>query len=152
VPTLQGTHAELIAAPRDACVAVLLEVAAYPRWYDTLDAVSVRRRDPEGRPAHVLIAADAGPLGALELELEYVYDLPGAIAARQIGGDGSVKELSSRWTLEPVTADTTRATYAFAASAASMKTRAAFRVAGPLIAHGLIDAFPKALQRHLARG
>jgi len=152
MPDVEGRCSELIEASRDRCVAVLLDVERYPRWYDTFDEVTVLEHDPEGRPERLAFAAQAGPLGNLRVELRYAYDLPGLITGRQTGGDGNVRDLSSTWLLELESPGTTRVTFALEASAGNWKTKAAFRMAGPLVRTGLIDAFPRALKTRMEQG
>ena len=142
----------VVAAPRESCTAVLLDVERYPEWYDTLDEVAILRRDDAGRPAGVAIVAEAGPLGALRIELALAYELPEAITATRSGGDARIAGWRSRWELRADGPDATRVSYALEATAGDRATAVALRVAGALVRRGLVDAFPEALRRRVENG
>ncbi|GAC1316458.1 MAG: hypothetical protein NVSMB25_02190 [Thermoleophilaceae bacterium] len=148
VSEIAGMHVVEVAASREECVALLLDVERYPAWYDTLDSVEVVDRDAEGRAAAARVRAGAGRLGAVEFVLAYRYALPGRIEASQIGGDGRVVRIRSSWTLE-ARDRTTLIAYRFNAEAGGRAIRLALRAARPLVERDLIAGFAESLAREV---
>lgn len=143
---VEGSHTVEIAAPPERCVETILAMERYPEWYDTLDLVVIAERDRHGRPALVTITAAAGPLGDVVFDLRYAYEGSGRIVGTQEGGNGRIVAAASAWTLEPVGAATTRATYEFRASAGGMRVKVALRAARLLVERDLIRGLAEALK------
>lgn len=147
MPDVDGSHTVSVAASRDVCVAILLDAARYPEWYDTLDRIEVERIDAERRPLVVAVTVDAGPLGSIEFSLRQSYELPEAISGRQVGARGRIVNAGNRWTLRPTAAGATEVTYAFSADASGFAAKAALRAARPLVERDLIRGFAESLKR-----
>src|SRR4051794_5785041 len=88
---IRGEQSTEIDAPPEAVFAVASDLERYPEWQDFLQRVSVRERDPDGRPALAEAEADA-KVTALKLVLRVTRDRPRRVAWRSEGGD--VKALS----------------------------------------------------------
>lgn len=148
---LDGHHSVTVEAPRETCIAVLLDAERYPAWYDTLDRVAVEGWDSACRPHVVAITADAGPLGSIGFRLRQSYDLPASIAGEQVDNAGRIVDVTNRWELEPISEGSTRVTYTFSANASGFAARAALRAARPLAERGLIRGFAEALKDEAER-
>lgn len=145
--SVRGESTVEIAAPAATCWSLLLDVASYPHWYDTLDAVVVESRDDAGRARLVRMRSDVGPpLGSIEFRLSLTYVEPTAMAGRQVGTGSFVKELSSEWRLEEIGRRQTRVTYKVSVSSDGMLAAVAFRAAAALVRRDLIDGFTHALK------
>jgi len=88
---ISGQDSTEVGASADAVFAVASDLERYPEWQDFLQRVSVKERDPAGRPALVEAEADA-KVTALKLVLRATRDDPRRVAWRAEGGD--VKALS----------------------------------------------------------
>jgi ribosome-associated toxin RatA of RatAB toxin-antitoxin module len=88
---ISGQQSTEVGAGPEAVFAVASDLERYPEWQDFLQRVTVRERDPDGRPALVEAEADA-KVTALRLVLRASRDEPRRVAWRSEGGD--VKALS----------------------------------------------------------
>jgi ribosome-associated toxin RatA of RatAB toxin-antitoxin module len=88
---ISGRQSIDVDASPEAVFAVASDLERYPEWQDFLQNVSVRERDPAGRPTVVDAEADA-KVTALKLVLRASRDEPRRVAWRSEGGD--VKALS----------------------------------------------------------
>ena len=143
---VEGSHRARVEAPIAACLALLRDFERYPGWYETIDAVTVLERGPEG--TRLRCAAAAGPLGSVEFELLMETSETG-VAGSQVGGDGKVEHVTMTWTLEPLGDAATLVDFAFSADARGRATRLALRAARPLVERDLVREPVEALRRTL---
>lgn len=140
-----------IAAPLETCWQLLLDVAAYPDWYDTLDEVVLEEADDRGRPRAIRVRSDVRPFGSIHFNLTMAYEDNTRITATQTGRGEMVKDVATEWVLEPVDPQRTRATYRVSVGSDGLIAAAAFRAAEALVRHDLIDGFVKALKARAER-
>jgi ribosome-associated toxin RatA of RatAB toxin-antitoxin module len=105
---IRGEQSTEIDARPEAVFAVASDLERYPEWQDFLQRVSVRERDPDGRPTLVEAEADA-KVTSLKLVLRATRDEPRRVAWRAEGGD--VKALSGAFDLGDAGPGRTRATF-----------------------------------------
>jgi ribosome-associated toxin RatA of RatAB toxin-antitoxin module len=106
---ISGEQSTDIAASPEAVFAVASDLERYPEWQDFLQRVTVKERDPDGRPALVEAEADA-KVTALRLVLRATRTPPTTVAWRSEGGD--VKALSGAFDIAPAGDGRSRATFA----------------------------------------
>jgi uncharacterized membrane protein len=68
-----ATSSAVIAAPREAVMAVIADFPAYPRWAGAMKSVEVTEPGPDGRAKQVRMVLDAGFLRDT-LVLDYDWD------------------------------------------------------------------------------
>jgi len=112
VGELQASWTVEINAPRERCYEIAADIESAPRWQGTLEEVTVRERDAEGRAQLVETVSDAKVRKA-KSTLRFSYDPPGAIRWEQEKGD--VKWLVGDWDLAELDGGRTRATYSLRA-------------------------------------
>ena len=135
-----------VAAPPEACWAVLLDFEAWPDWQPALQSAAVRERDEEGRGILVEFTADA-VVRRLRYVARYHHDAPRRLWWELVEGD--VKAGGGEFLLEPLDGDgggRTRATY-------RLETDLGFRVPGPLLRKGtelLMGGVVRGLEQRVA--
>lgn len=109
--TEQGTEHTFIAASPQRCVAVALDIEAYPEWARDIKQVSVIERDVEGRPLRVAFRAAAMGHSA-RYTLRYDHSTECRLAWWLEEGD-VVRRLDGEYVFEAVEDDpgTTSVTY-----------------------------------------
>lgn len=93
-----GALSEVIAAPIDDIVAVLLDVERYPEWQAVFAEATVLDRDDEGRARLVEFCVDV-KIRKVRYVAHYSYDLPHGFSWRLEQGD--LKENAGRYTFTP---------------------------------------------------
>lgn len=108
MPT-RRTGETVVAAPVEACLGVILDVAAYPDWVRGYRAAAVEAVDERGRPE--IAAYEVGGFGMrARFRLSYDYgDDPVHVAFAQVDGD-LTRTVEGRYELAPV-GSSTRVTY-----------------------------------------
>ena len=104
----RATHAQVIAAPAQACFDVLADLEAYPSWQAAVKAVGAIERDGDGRPSVVEFVTDAR-VREVRYTLAYRYDRPRSIAFDYVEGDA--KDVEGGFDLEDIGDGRTRVTY-----------------------------------------
>lgn len=145
--TVTGESIRVVDADLDTCWRLLLDAAAYPEWYDTLDEVVVEQTDGDGRPRRVRVRADVGPLGSIRFNAELAYTERGSITGAQTGRGTLVKDVSYEWSLHPLAARRTEVRYRMSVASDGIRAAAAFRAAEALVRRDLIEGFTAALKR-----
>jgi ribosome-associated toxin RatA of RatAB toxin-antitoxin module len=105
---ISGRQSIDVDASPEAVFAVASDLERYPEWQDFLQNVSVRERDPAGRPTVVDAEADA-KVTALKLVLRASRDEPRRVAWRSEGGD--VKALSGAFEIAEQAPGRSRVTF-----------------------------------------
>lgn len=95
-------------APIDAVWAIVQDVAQWPEWQDTLGALDILERSPEGQATLCAVEFDA-KVTKIKMKLACSYAAPTRMTFERVSGDLSA--LSGSWQLEDLGADRTRATY-----------------------------------------
>jgi uncharacterized protein YndB with AHSA1/START domain len=148
---VSGEASREIAAPLQTCWDLLVDAAAYPDWYGTLDEVVVEETDDRGRPRTIHVRSDVDPVGSIRFRLELAYDDQTRINATQTGRGELAKDVATEWVLEPVEPRRTRASYRVSIASDGLKAAAAFRGAEGLVRRHLIDGFVEALKARAER-
>jgi len=82
-----ATEHRVVAASPEQCFAIVSDIERYPEWAADIKAVTVARRDGEGRPAEVTFRVGAfGRSSSNTLVYDY-SDAPRTLAWKQITGD-----------------------------------------------------------------
>lgn len=102
----------LIDAPLEDCLAVILDMEAYPAWVTGYREVTVDERDGDGRPT--VVSYSVGGFGmSASYTLAYSYgDDPVTVSFEQVEGD-LTRSISGRYELTPAGGGT-RTSYAAA--------------------------------------
>ncbi len=103
----QGTT-EIRASPKEV-MAVIADFEAYPQWASNLQDVQVLARDARRRGTKVAFKATT-PLFSATYTLAYRY-APRDAGVSWTYVEGSLRDLSGSYVLEPTGNDTTRVTY-----------------------------------------
>jgi uncharacterized protein YndB with AHSA1/START domain len=147
-----GDATREIAAPLDVCWDLLVDAAAYPSWYRTLDEVVVEGEDDLGRPRTIHVRCDVGHVGSIRFSLEVTYEERTRVTAAQTGHGEMVRDAATEWVLQPIEPRLTRARYRVSIASDGLKAAAAFRSAEGLVRRHLIDGFADALKTRAEEG
>jgi ribosome-associated toxin RatA of RatAB toxin-antitoxin module len=96
VPVYKGTREIDIAAPPEACFAVLTDYDHLPDWLRMVRGCEVLSRDEQGRAAEVEYEIDA-VLRRVTYRLRHLYDEPVWVGSEYLGGDFECFEGSWRF-------------------------------------------------------
>jgi uncharacterized membrane protein len=96
VSAYRESYSTRIAAPLDACFAVLCAFDEYPRWSSPILSCRVLDRHPDGMPKRVEFALDM-TIKTVRYVLEYVWDLPRGVTWTMVEGDLASVEGSYRF-------------------------------------------------------
>lgn len=105
-----------VEAPSEDCLAVILDIEAYPGWVAGYRTARVEESDPAGRPT--LAVYDVGGFGmSATYRLAYSYaEDPTTVAFEQVDGD-LTRSITGRYELHPA-GTATRVVYSAAVDAA----------------------------------
>lgn len=148
---VRGKASSEIDAPLQTCWDLLVDVVAYPSWYETLNEVVVEARDDQGRPRVIRVRSDVGSLGSIRFGLELTYEERARITATQTGSGQLVKDVATEWVLEPLGPARTRATYTVSIASDGLRAAAAFHAVEGRVRRDLIDGFVNALKARAER-
>jgi uncharacterized protein YndB with AHSA1/START domain len=149
--SVTGEAAREIAAALETCWDLLVDAAAYPEWYGTLDEVVVEEADDQGRPRTIDVRSDIRTVGSIRFRAEVAYEHHTRMSVTQTGRGELVKDLATEWVVEPLGPQQTRATYRVSVASDGLKAAAAFRTAEGLVRRHLIDGFADALKARAER-
>lgn len=152
MPTVFGEASTEIAADARTAWNLLVDAAAYPTWYETLDEVVVEQTDASGRPVTIDVRSDVPPLGSARFRLELAYTDGELLTATQVGPGSLVKDIRSEWRVEQLAPGRSRVTYRLQAGSDGLKAAAAFRAAEARVRRHLVDGFVAALRERAERG
>lgn len=139
------TGGTTVEAPVEACLAVIIDVAAYPAWVRGYRSARIEATDDRGRPQRA--AYEVGGFGMrARFRLSYAYgDDPVSVAFRQIDGD-LTRTVEGRYELSPVRGGT-RVTYTASVELAMPVPRAARAAAERIV----MDAALRSLRAEVIR-
>jgi ribosome-associated toxin RatA of RatAB toxin-antitoxin module len=121
VSDFSQSYATTIAAPPDACFAVLTDFAAYPDWSGPVTECRIVDRHPDGLARRVAFALDF-TVKTLRYVLEYTYEPPHTARWHLVEGD--VKDVHGSYVFRPLDGQTE--------AACSQAIDIGFWVPGPL--------------------
>jgi len=142
-----GEAAEVVAAPREVCLALVAAVDRYPDWCpDVIREVDVLDRRDDGQPTSVLVAihvARGGLVREFNLFLAIFVEPPGCVKLTRVTDHPTNQEFDATWTLRP--AARTRVALELDA-----KLRVPWYIRAGGIGDAIAQAFVSAASRRLA--
>ncbi len=132
-----GEAAEVAAAPREVCLALVAAVDRYPDWCaEVIREVEVLERGVDGQPSRVRMTmhiARAGLVREFKLFLAIVVEAPGSVRLTRVTDHPTNQEFNATWTLRPA-----------ASTCVALELDAKLRVPWYIRAAGIGDAIAEA--------
>lgn len=104
-----GASSVEIAAPADACFAMVCDTERTPDWHKAVSAVEVLERSDEGRSSLVRTSIDA-LVARVTVDLRFTYEFPHRIHMERESGD--LKKVTVDWIFEDLGDGRTNASFA----------------------------------------
>ena len=144
-----GEAGEVVAAPQEACLALVAAVDRYPDWCpDVIREVDVIDRDADGQPSRVRMRMHVAR-GGLEKEfnlfLAIAVEPPEIVKLTRVTDHPTNQEFNATWTLRP-------AASTHIALELGAKLRVPWYIRGDGIGDAIADAFVSAASKRLATG